>query len=284
MRVYIKECKDITNYFEAKKAGIGYSISLMPNNLISLEWYEIIELGGLNFRFVYCKTSVKNLELKTKRFIFKYINGKVIFTNNKTTKFTMSFGDTLRKLGCIKIRIPNLEEYISKSFFPPFISLGEKSCINKEGNPYVNFYELNEFIKNRIKPNKIRALLKLFNITLTKDTTHLEFSEIINNILEIYIKSYYDDIRIPLDKLEIIKYEGWELMGLDQIDEMVEMYHLTEFGGNQIFFKKGNESCAVLNKTKLPIVITRAGNINTDSDSIFDLLFKIGSDIKYTLI
>lgn len=280
---YIQTNDEIMFYLTGLRAGTNPKPPANKPIYLSLSYYYITELDGLNFRFTYYKHRFNaDMKFLTSRFQFEYKNGEFLYKNEPVKFWNHT---ELLKLRCLNIRVPNIERY-KTNFLQITNRLNEISdkisSIRDSNNPYEDYDELDSFIKEMIKPVAIRKMLLLFNVKLTKDTKYIELQETLVNIYQIHLKSYYDDLIIP-DKIKtVLDSRGWSLITLDDIDELSDIFLEQPTFTKSLFFKKGDMGAQIIFGLDDP-TITKFGNLSDKGEDVFNLYLETEFNKKYPL-
>ena len=245
MRKYLKK-SPLIDYILANPNDIDKAIMISPSMAAFLDGYhardskveifyeiEPLSSGLLDFKFTYKMNEFKDDKgiVTIQKFQFNYIAGKQVVTG------MIAFDDWQGFLSYIShYKIPELalrcpELYLPEKEVNP-LEMSERECVFLYNNCNMNMLRLNSEHPNE-KPAH----------------SYHEFMErIIVLIKEYYIK-LNSEIKINSDTFEIFRGAGYEMVGLDQMDLLVELF-LQDTSGNYglIYFKKGIKCVGIKNK------------------------------------
>ena len=242
MKKFIKECPFMEKYLSSSEDGqdklcriewvraFYYTRTRTVMEIISQDeifdkyfgssWYEITELGGLDFEFYYKDDIVyiKNNQHKTYEIRFKYINSEIVIdknngmfnTNNKPWFYT--FCNTLKDIKELFIRIPmfsNSIVNIDLDYVKPRLTLPENKPVLK------TFYD-------RMRDNHFSFIMR--NAMYT--THHSERDLILTEYVIDKIRKIYSNIKHPQDKLDALYDAGWRLMSPDNMADLFDLVEI----------------------------------------------------------
>ena len=221
---------------------------LILDTLFNCAFYEITELGGLDFEYRYesHKVHAKENRYETNYIKFKYINSEIIIDksfggfNLFNIDWRTIYREYLYKIPELDIRIPmfsNSIVNIDLDYVKPDIPvIWPTGSIN-------TFYDI---IRNRILSEEMFKSIS--------DLTHIERDEVLTNYITHIIKYAYANISQPHDKLQDFCNNGWRLMSPDnELDlfDMVELYLINQemYGTlyDYIYLIKGKDCMVISN-------------------------------------
>lgn len=288
MRKYLKNNVLFEHYIKTLKTGEYFHLTIKDISRTTgyttnplIEWFEITDLGGMDFRFEYKAHMIYKSKLKTQSFHFKYRNGKLLF---KRKSLTTAMSNIISyRIPELNIRVPDIAYYYTHTPTPKPSDRLRNIFLNGNHKPYDNYDELDKFIKSRCVNHKNIKLFTHFKQKITKDMSYLEFDELLTNMSAVYLESYYDDVKLDPAILEIIHADGWTLIGLDELDELIEinLMNMNDWPTEHLYFRKGDECFSITNVFEKP-QLNRAGNLSKKliSTSIYDLVDLIYPDEK----
>ena len=247
MRKYLVKCLLIDD-FDNIPEGILVIGKTIGDNLLYEIWDELINLdsGLLDFEYehqynqMHCYLDSAGAPIVTKKCVkLRYVSGKLDIINltgyGSFEEFLSLINDDMIEI--LYVRIPNLYD---------------KLCSTEKKSDFEISYNENELIEHHVSQKIYKLVCN--NNNNTKDMapkTYVHYVALVNKLVKAHFIRLYSKIRVNKYTMVYLKNEGWNLMRLDQLDELVELYLLDEnvMRPDHIYFYKGNECLSMPNKT-----------------------------------
>lgn len=202
-------------------------------------WYEVDELGGLDFRMRFIKREIIVYEDSIKltinhEIILRSISGEIIFDklyglDSPAQFYNLIYGLSPFNVKALFIRLPHARA------IPPYYGPVKTDASNL-------------FLLNHINS----ANIKLINLVLAEKHPK-KFSELMDFIedrIQKYFIELYSDIKIPILTLSQLYRNGWKIIGVDQMDELINLFWLDDDSDSNggIYFSNGKFVTCVQNQ------------------------------------
>lgn len=236
-------------YFNSKREEMGAEIHTYSFHQDS--WYEIEYLDSvLDIIFTYntdvidIRTNNPDARYHHKQITFSIIGGKMTIIN--------IVGWTWKQFA--DLFIPDIKDVLS-FYIPNYKTYFDVVKVYPE-------LSRQDLLMNSHITAKVLLLLK--GKTDLIGWTYRKFERYLHVLIKGYFKQLYSDIKIPYDAFKLLKDDGWTLMGLDEMDELIELYLLDETNShnNCLYFRKGYMCLALNNDTLVNVRNSKiAGNL-----------------------
>lgn len=247
MRVYKHRSEFLEKYLEAgveeQLAMIEDERSRVVNGVITHEilWYDLIELGGLDFSFGY---QYRYMNIGTKRdkigdyvisFTYKNVDDAIILHSisgyRSVEEFISINGARFPQL---YVRIPNLRNRFNRKKLNSIKDITNQALIEQHTNNTIN---------------RVVDIVDMIDLVYGKKCTYPEFDRFVTESFRSMIIRLYSEIKISDSDMRMLNEKGWVMMGLDEIDEIIEIFIDSQHSQNFdcILFRRGIDCMGVKN-------------------------------------
>lgn len=239
-------------------------------------YYEYDDSRGLlNFSLYYQKQTLNNSgTYYFRKHEFIYENGDIFCDG--LPYLTSDFYYLLKELPISK-RIPNYADIMHKEETITFNG-GDlmKYMFVKNPHLFLNTDKIDALLRSYLTAASVNLFVK-FQVPFDFSLGHVIFNKRVEYLITKHFHSILNDVKISDKTLSIINKCGWEMIGLSEMSELINLYLLTGATGDMIFFSKGNECVGMLNEEYSKQVIA-CGNIGHRNNHIITLKAEIEAE------
>lgn len=217
-------------------------------------WYEITDLGGLDFHFSFQAICIEMERPSSylNRFAFWFVGGrmKVDYDYSKGYSSWRDFYHReVYKHGFGTLYIPELEIRFPSMHLTYETMENQPEYNYNQLRPYKKVYMGLEYEDALVQEEMSQTVYSLLCKAGYEPhfMSFYEFDIARTEVLKTLIIENYLNILIDREVLEKAYALGWKMMWLDEIDEMVEL-QILQYGADLIFFRDGNKCRFIENK------------------------------------
>ena len=292
--IYINKSDIVEDYKNAKliddRKGMADAISKADESSPVKSWrfyqhyYVIHDTEPISLDFI-VEMFIEELTTfdgyNERNYQLSYVDGKITCNGLPFIQNTLLY--LVRSIHKLAVRVPNLE-----SFYDP-----SKDLYTIDNYLFVNIaqmdgelYRNTHLITSEMKPYLTYGITMLFE----NYAGGIDFAigyEALKNRTEYLITRFYNrifsDIKLNHAVLATFETEGWEMIGLNDMVELIELFFIENLTEDVIFFKKGIECIKIENKSNVTI-FNRAGNMIDDNRKFIALGHRQDVELRCKMI